>query len=136
MLLASWLFGDSQTVLNLLVHPFLLWAVFFSIILFPINQGMTEIPLYFITVMPRIKAQNVPRWLAIDLPSLILGLQHFAVPFVFDIRFIAWRALMFIPFAFCFGIVRSWQLRLLPYIAVIHVLMDLSFAIMLLSVVN
>lgn len=46
----------------------------------------------------------------------------------------AWRGLMFIPFAFGTGILLYWRPRLLPYVAFIHFLMDLSFGAMLLSV--
>ena len=56
-----------------------------------------------------------------------------AVRLLFDLRFILWRGLMFIPFAFFAGIVLHWRPRLLPYMAMVHVLMDLSFAMMLLS---
>ena len=41
---------------------------------------------------------------------------------------------MFIPFAFLAGIALRWRPRLLPYVAIIHILMDMSFASMLLSV--
>jgi hypothetical protein len=84
--------------------------------------------------MPRLEAQGLRRWQAVALPALMLGLQHFAVPLVFDLRFIAWRALMFLPFALLLGIVLHWRPRLLPYIAIVHVLMDLSFAMMFLGV--
>jgi hypothetical protein len=84
--------------------------------------------------MPRLQNQGLPSWLAVALPALMLGLQHFAVPLVFDLRFIAWRGLMFIPFGFLVGILLHWRPRLLPYLALTHVLMDLSLAMMLLSV--
>lgn len=133
VLLANRLFGDPQTVLDLFVRPLPLWVAYASILLFPITQGLTEIPLYFAYVMPRLSERRFPNLLPVILPALMLGLQHFAVPFLFEIRFIAWRALMYIPFAFLVGIIMHWRPRLLPYIAIIHVLMDLSFATMLLS---
>ncbi len=42
--------------------------------------------------------------------------------------------LMFIPFAFPAGILMRWRSRLLPYLAIIHALMDMTFAAMLLGV--
>jgi cytochrome b subunit of formate dehydrogenase len=53
---------------------------------------------------------------------------------VFDVRFITWRALMFVPFAIVTGIILRWRPRLLPYMAVTHVLMNLSVAVMFLEV--
>jgi hypothetical protein len=106
--------------------------VYASIVLFPLTQGLVEIPTYFSYIMPRLEAQGMRPWLAISLPAIMLGLQHIAVPFVFDIRYLTWRGLMFIPFAFLVGIVIHGRPRLLPYLAITHVLMDLSFAMMML----
>lgn len=133
-LLAQALWGDPQIALPLLVRPLPLWAVYASILLFPITQGLAELATYFGYVMPRLESQGVRPWLAITLPALFLGLQHSAVPLLFDLRFILWRGLMFLPFAVFVGIVLHWRPRLLPYFVVIHVLMDISFALMLLSV--
>lgn len=129
--LGSLLFNDPQQSLDLLVRPLPMWAVVASILLFPITQGLAEIPTYFAYVMPRFKQQGMPAWLAVSLPSLFLGIQHCAVPLLFDLPFFTWRLLMYIPFAFQVGIVLHWRPRLLPYLAFIHILMDLSFAAML-----
>jgi membrane protease YdiL (CAAX protease family) len=108
--------------------------VYAIIFLFPITQGLSELSLYFGYVMPRLESGGLNKILALSLPALMLGLQHIAVPFLFDIRFILWRALMYIPFAFFSGIVLHWRPRLLPYMAIVHVLMNMSFATMFLSV--
>ncbi len=85
-------------------------------------------------VMPRLEAQGLPRWLAVGLPSLVLGLQHAAMPLLFDARFFTWRALMFVPFAVLTGCILRWRPRLMPYIALVHVLMNMSVAAMFLGV--
>jgi hypothetical protein len=131
LLLGSWLFGDPQAPLELFLRPLPLWAACAGAILFPVTQGLAELPVYFLYAMPRLDGRRFPDLRPVILPALMLGLQHFAIPFVFDIRFIVWRALMFIPFAFAVGIILHWRPRLLPYLAVVHVLMDLSFAAML-----
>lgn len=134
ILLAGWLFGDAQIVLNLLVRPLPMWAAYAGLVLFPITQGLVELATYFLYVMPRLEGQGMARWQAVGLTSLVLGLQHIGVPFLFDGRYLVWRGLMFIPFAFLAGIVLRWRPSLLPYMAAIHVLMDAAFAAMLLSV--
>jgi hypothetical protein len=136
ILLGEWLFGSSEATLDLFIRPLPLWAVYLSILAFPLTQGVTELPTYFGYVMPRFKAQGMQKWLAISLPALMLGLQHIAVPLLFDMRFITWRALMYIPFAFLLGITIHWRPRLLPYFAIIHVLMNLSLAPMFLAVAH
>jgi hypothetical protein len=113
-----------------------MWAAYASILLFPLTQGLAEGPIYFAYVMPKLEMQGMSRWLAVSLASLMLAFQHIAVPFLFDTRYLLWHGLMFIPFAFLFGILIRWRPRLLPYLAIIHVLMDVSFAAMLLGVAN
>jgi hypothetical protein len=134
ILLGEWLFGSSEATLDLFIRPLPLWAVNLSVLVFPLSQGVTELPTYFGYVMPRFKAQGMQKWLAISLPAVMLGLQHIAVPLLFDIRFITWRALMYIPFAFLLGLAIHWRPRLLPYFVIIHVLMNMSLAPMFLAV--
>ena len=134
VLLANALFGDAQVALGLLVQPLPLWAAYCSVVFFPITQGLVELPLYFLYALPRLRRQGVPDGVALVLAVLMLGLQHLAIPFWFDIRFITWRALMFIPFALLVGIVLRWRPRLLPYLAVVHILMDMAFAALLIGV--
>jgi membrane protease YdiL (CAAX protease family) len=134
VLLAGRLFSDPQEALGLLVRPLPMWVVYASLVLFPLTQGLAETPVYFSFAMPRLEAQGLRPWQAVALPALLLGLQHFAVPLLFDLRFMAWRALMFLPFALLLGIVLHWRPRLLPYIAGVHMLMDLSFAMMFFGV--
>ena len=134
VMLGTLLFGSPEATLDLFIRPLPLWAVYLSVLVFPLTQGVTELPTYFGYVMPRFKAQGMQKWLAISLPALMLGLQHIAVPFLLDMRFITWRALMYIPFAFLLGIAIHWRPRLLPYFAIIHVLMNMSLAPMFLAV--
>jgi hypothetical protein len=135
ILLSTWLYGDPQAVLAFFVRPLPMWAVYLvAIILFPISQGLAELATYFKYVMPRLEANGMATWLAVALTGLMLGVQHLAAPFVFDIRFITWRGLMFIPFGILTGILLHWRPRLFPYAAIIHVLMNMSFATMFLAV--
>ena len=134
-ILAKAFWGDAQVVLPMLVRPLPLWAAYASVVLFPLTQGLAELATYFGYTMPRLESQGLRPWLAVTLPALVLSLQHIAVPLLFDLRFILWRGLMFLPFAFFVGVVLHWRPRLLPYFAIIHVLMDLSFAVMLINVV-
>ncbi len=133
-LLGGWLFGNPNATLDLFVRPLPLWAAYASIVLFPITQGLAELATYFGYVMPRLTSGGTNKYLALALPALMLGLQHVAVPFLFDVRFIAWRALMYIPFAFFAALMLRWRPRLLPTMALIHALMNMSFATMFLSV--
>jgi hypothetical protein len=134
--LGQLLFGSPEATLDLLVRPLPFWVVYGVIILFPLTQGLAELPTYFGYVMPRFQKNGMAVWLAVLLPSLVLGFQHLALPLIFDARFIAWRAFMYLPFAILVGAILHWRPRLLPYLVVVHILMDLSFTTMLLNVAS
>ena len=131
---ARWLFGDPQVALDFLVRPLPVWAALTSFALFPLLQGLVEIPTYMLYTQPRLEAQGLRPALAIGLVSLFLSAQHMFAPFIPDSRFIIYRLVMFLPFAVLVALVMRARPRLMPYIAVIHVLMDLSVAVMFLPV--
>ena len=136
ILSAKWLFGDPKVALDLLVQPLPAWAAVTSVALFPLLQGLVEIPTYMLYAMPRLKVQGMRPWLAIALASFFLSFQHVFAPFLPDVRFITYRLVMFLPFAVLIAIVMCWRPRLMPYMAVIHALMDMSVAVMFLMVMK
>lgn len=136
ILSARWLFGDPQVALELLVRPLPVWAAVTSFALFPLLQGLIEIPTYMLYSMPRLETQGVHPWLAVTLASLFLSAQHIFAPFLPDGRFITYRLVMFLPFAILVAIVMRARPRLMPYVAVVHVLMDMSVAVMFLMVMK
>jgi hypothetical protein len=130
-LLASALFGDAMAPMRQFLAPLPLWAVYSGgLLLFPITQGLVELATYFAYVMPRLGKLSGRPWLAYVLASTFLGLQHAAMPLRFDWRFLLWRGVMFMPFAFLIGAILKWRPRLLPYLAIVHVLMDFSTGIL------
>jgi hypothetical protein len=133
---AQWLFGDPQVALDLLVRPLPAWAAIITFAFFPLLQGVVEIPTYMLYALPRLEGQGVRPWLAVSLASFFLSAQHMFAPFLPDVRFITYRLVMFLPFAILIALVIRARPRLMPYIAVIHVLMDLSLAVMFLMVMQ
>jgi len=125
-LLGTALYGDSLIPARLLFAPLPTWAVIAGMFFFPIMQGLTELPTYFNYGMPRLGMQTRRPWLGFALASIFLGLQHVMAPLRFEWQFIGWRGLMFIPFAFLMGAALKWRPRLLPYLAIGHVLIDVS----------
>jgi hypothetical protein len=123
------LFGDAMIPAKMMFRELPMALAITGAILFPVTQGLIELPAYFIYIMPRIEAISNNKWLAIALSSLFLAIQHIAVPLIFDLRFISWRLVMFLPFAFFMGIIIHWRPRLIPYLMIGHVLIDLSTAI-------
>jgi len=56
--------------------------------------------------------------------GLMLVFQHVTLPLLLDARFILRRLLMFMPFALLMAVVLRWRPQLLPYLVVVHMLMD------------
>jgi len=136
ILSAKWLFGDPQVALDLLVRPLPAWAAITSMALFPLLQGLVEIPTYMLYAMPRLESQRVRPWLAVSLASFFLSAQHMFAPFLPNGGFIVYRLVMFLPFAILVALVMRRRPRLMPYMAAIHVLMDMSVAVMFLMVMK
>lgn len=131
--LGSLLFGDFAVTADLFYRPLPLWAAWVAAILFPLTMPLGELTTYLGYVMPRLEAATKNRFLALLMPVLLLSLQHAALPLLFDIRFIAWRAFMFLPLALFMGLVIRWRPRLFPYFLIGHVLMDAMNCFMILN---
>ncbi|MBN2777546.1 MAG: hypothetical protein JXR36_07880 [Bacteroidales bacterium] len=121
------LFGKSANfATEILFKPLnniLLWVLLF---LFPISIGLAELSTYFMYVMPKLKSRIKSKTLAILLPVIFLSIQHCTLPLVFDLSFIALRALVFLPFAAFVGISTHKRPSLFPFFVVLHVLLDMG----------
>src|SRR5690606_30769734 len=117
--LAALLFGDAEAPLATFIQPLPTAVAVGVVVLFPATIALSELAAYFGYVRPRLEAR-------------FLALQHATLRLVVDWRFVAWRALLFLPFALMVGIVLRWRPRLLAYLAVLHGLADLQVAVMIL----
>lgn len=133
IVLGNVLFGDYAEGARLLFLPLPLAAAIIQIVLFPPTMALGELPTYFGYVMPRIEALTKSKALGIVLPSLLLSIQHMALPLVLDWRFILWRGVMFLPFALYLGIIIRYKPRLMPFLLIGHVLIDFSTAALILT---
>jgi hypothetical protein len=125
-LLGAAIYGDGAVQARLLLLPLPMGAVYTILLPFPLTQGLAELAVYFIYVMPRLKQLTGRPWLAYVPASFFLGLQHIAIPMHFDGRYIAWPGLMYIPFVFVVGAALKWRPRLFPYFVIVHGLIDLA----------
>ncbi|MCU0460381.1 MAG: hypothetical protein MUE37_15000, partial [Bacteroidales bacterium] len=101
-------------------------------ITFPVTIALAELATYFGYIMPRLRAgfkSGVP---ALLLPVLFLSLQHMTLPFIPDLTFILYRAVVFLPFALLIGIAIYRRPSLFPYFAILHGIMDFGTAVMFL----
>ena len=121
--LGIWLFGDPQIPLDLLVRPLPFWAVLLAVS-FPLTIIFAELPAYFGYCMPRLAIATGRSGLASGLSAFLLAAQHVTLPLVFDGRFMLWRLLMFLPFALLLGVVLRRRQALLPWLVIVHGLLD------------
>lgn len=99
---------------------------------FPVTIAFAELATYFGYIMPKLKEQFTRKWLAVFLPVLFLSIQHCTLPFIPDLNFIAYRALVFLPFATLIGISIYYRPSLFLYFAILHGIMDFGTALMFL----
>jgi hypothetical protein len=133
ILVARGLFGNESLASGMMFQHLPLWASWVGFLIFPVSQGFGELAVYFGYVMPRLKRFTGSAVIAVVVCSLMLGIQHMAIPLLFDWRFIVYRMTMFIPFAFMVGILVNWRSSLFPYLAIIHGLVNFSASVFLLS---
>ncbi len=107
-----------------------LWALIIALVVFPLSNAFVEIPTYLGYALPRIEAGTGKQWLAILLAGLALALQHIALPLVFDLPYMLWRFLSFLPLALVLALIYTRTKRLFP-IVLAHFLMDLQLVIQL-----
>lgn len=127
-LVATALWGDAGVGSETMIRPLPAPVALVTLVAFPILIGLTELPTYFGYVMPRLRRLTGSLAVALALSAAGLALQHVTLPLVFDAAFVAWRALMFLPFAFLVGGALAWRPRLMPYLVIVHVLLDLAAA--------
>lgn len=128
--LATLLYGDSETVLQLFIQPLPRSIAFASLILMPITTGLVELPTYFAYVMPRLARRWSNHHSALLVSALLLAAQHITLPLIMDVRFVIWRFGMFIPFAVLLGFVLRRRPRLLPYLMFLHAVIDFTVVLM------
>lgn len=132
ILLGMALWGDPQVGADLSFRAVPVWMAWFSLVVFPLIHGATELPTYFGYVMPRLQEVTGRRSMWI-VAGLVLAAQHVVLPLLFDWRFFVWRLLMFIPFALWVAFVTDRRPTILGYLAIGHVFLDLSLPIFVLQ---
>jgi hypothetical protein len=123
--LATTLFGSVEAASALYIQAIPVAAAAALMFLMPLAQGLTELPNYFGYCRPRIERSRGPL-VAIGLTVAMLAAQHMFAPFLPDARFMLFRGLSFLPFALVLGIGLRWRPQLLPYMMIVHFLMDVG----------
>jgi len=132
--LAQVLWGDPNYPNNMLFQPLPIIATYPLFALMPITQALAELPIYWGYVAPRLRASMMNRWLVIGIVGFVLSVQHMFFAFQLDLRYNLWLSLKFLPFAFWTGFVIDRRPTTLPYLVVVHFLLDSSLPFLTLLV--
>lgn len=130
--LAKAIFGDVNMANNMLFRPLPTWAFVLSF-LFPPTIAFAELPTYFVYCMPRL-SQQITGWLAWLLASFFLAAQHMFLPTILDGGYLLWRFGMFLPFALLTGLILKLRPTLLPYLVIVHALLDVTTVLVYLMI--
>jgi membrane protease YdiL (CAAX protease family) len=99
------------------------WAMVVSLTIFPLVNAFVEEMTYNGYVFPRLAGHISSPW-AVAWVTLFFCLQHIAIPFAFDPKFLLWRFLSFVPLLLFWVLIYSRFRRLTPLI-VTHWFMDI-----------
>lgn len=130
ILLSILIYQDPQIGTTFLLGDIPLLFIILNITLVPLLQGIVELPFYFYFIMPELEKKSNKTWIYIGLPVLFLSIQHAFMPLRFDIIYMIYRSLMFLPFAVFIGILLHKKPSLLPYLVILHILMNASLFMM------
>jgi len=132
-LLSDWLWSDPEIPFRMMFRPIDRWLAIMLAATFPVTIAFAELATYFGYIMPRLRSGFRSGLPALLMPVLFLSLQHMTMPFIPDLTFILYRAVVFLPFALLIGIAIYRRPSLFPYFAILHGIMDLGTAIMFLT---
>lgn len=131
--LSNLLWGNTGYYHQVLFQPVNKILLYFLLITYPVSTGLAELTTYFGYVMPRLKNQLKSPSIIIALPVIAFSLQHCTLPLVFEAKFILFRGLMYLIFSLVYGIAIYKRPSLLPWLAILQVLIYILPMTMLLS---
>jgi hypothetical protein len=94
--------------------------IYFLLVVFPVSVVFAELPMYFGYIMPKLKNHVKYNWSIFLLPVLFLSLQDCTLPMVFELKFIIFRGIMYLPFSFMLGFALFKRPSLLPYMSILE----------------
>ena len=104
------------------------WAMVLTLAVHPVINAFVEEMTYNGYVFPRLDCILHSSSLAVILVTFFFSLQHIAIPFAFDTKFLLWRFLSFVPLLLFWVLIYA-KMRRLPSLIIVHWFMDI-FAVL------
>lgn len=134
MVLSKLLWGNTEYYHQVLFQPLKHQLVYFLLMAYPITTGLAELTTYFGYIMPRLKNHIKSQLLVIVLPVIAFSIQHCTLPLVFEAKFIFFRGIMYLFFALIYGMALYKRPALLPWLAILQILIYILPVSMLLTI--
>ena len=112
-----------------LPRDLLAWATTYSVLVWPAVWGFAEETTYLGYALPRLEARTGHTWPSVGAVALAWALQHLALPFLPDRRYLAARVLSALPVTAATTALYVVTGRRLPAMMVAHWLADLPTAL-------
>lgn len=132
--LSRLLWGNTEYYHQILFQPLNRSLVYCLLFIYPITTGLAELAIYFGYIMPKLKVYIKSQWIVIALPVLAFSLQHCTLPLVLETKFIFFRGVMYLLFAVVYGIALYKRPSLLPWLAILQLLIYILPMSMLLTI--
>jgi hypothetical protein len=132
--LSKLLWGNTEYYHQVLFQPVKHQLVYFLLLAYPVTTGLAELTTYFGYIMPRLKSYIKSQWLVIVLVVIAFSIQHCTLPLVFEAKFILFRGIMYLIFALIYGIALYKRPSLLPWLAILQILIYILPMSMLLTI--
>ncbi len=120
--LSNLLWGNTEYYHQVLFQPINKTLLYFLLFAYPVSTGLAELATYFGYVMPRLKGRMRSPWIIVALPVIAFSVQHCTLPLVLEGKFILFRGLMYLLFCLVYGIAIYKRPSLLPWLAILQVI--------------
>jgi hypothetical protein len=118
--------GNTEIPFKMMFQPLSLNLVYILMLFFPVTIALAELATYFAYSLPILLRLFKSKFVAVALPVLFLSVQHCTLPFIPDVKFIIYRALVYLPFALLLGFTLYKRPQLFPFFAIMHGLLDFA----------
>ena len=116
---------------EMLTQPLPVWIAVLNLFLLPITIVFAEMPLYFGYSFNRIKSITGSPVFSIAYVVFFYAVQHSFMPVLWDVKYVLFRFLSFLPLMIVLGIIYNRKRRL-PEMMIGHGLMDFGTGIQIL----
>ncbi len=129
MYLAGYIcYGVIPYAAPMMIAPIPLWLAIINVVVLPISTAFAEDGLYLGCGVNTIKNKHI----AIIVPSLFFALQHSFIPTLFDVRYVVYRFISFLPLTFILCLKYHKSRNPLP-IMVGHAVIDVATVVQILA---